>query len=181
MNIIEDAFQFAVDKHAGQFRKGTNTSFITHPFAVSMILKHHGYQDEVVAAGLLHDVLEDTNTTENELRKRFGENVLNLVKAASEPDKTLPWEERKRKTIEELPFKTTNELAVIIADKLHNIYSIKADIDLVGDAVWDRFNRGIDEQFWYFTNILSALNEVSHEMPLVQKLDKEVNNLFLKN
>lgn len=181
VNIIENAFKFALNKHEGQYRKGTMIPYITHPFAVSMILKHHGYDDEVVAAGLLHDVLEDTDTSEKELLKLFGENILTLVKSASEADRSLTWEKRKRQTIEELPFKTTNEVAVIVADKLHNIHSIKADVDLLGEAVWDRFNRGKDEQFWYYTNIVKALSNVSDQVPLVIKLDSEINNLFFAN
>ncbi|MFS0576805.1 HD domain-containing protein [Sporosarcina sp. 179-K 3D1 HS] len=94
MNIIERAFQFALQKHEGQYCKGTDIPYITHPFAVAMILKHHRCRDEVVAAGLLHDTLEDTDTTELELLKLFGSDVLELVQAASESDKSLPWEHR---------------------------------------------------------------------------------------
>ena len=57
MNIIEKAFQFALQKHEGQYRKGTDIPYISHPFAVAMILKHYRYSDEVIAAGLLHDTL----------------------------------------------------------------------------------------------------------------------------
>ena len=70
-----------MEKHDGQYRKGTKIPYITHPFAVAMILKHHRYSDEVVAAGLLHDTLEDTDTTEQEILN-FSPYVLDLVRAA---------------------------------------------------------------------------------------------------
>lgn len=147
-NQVEKAFQFALKKHEGQFRKGTDTPYITHPFAVAMLLKEYRYSDEVIAAGLLHDTLEDTETTEQELRQHFGVEVLELVLAASESTKHLAWELRKLQTIEELPRKSKEQLGVIIADKLHNIRSIQADCDEVGERVWDRFNRGKREQSW---------------------------------
>lgn len=178
VNIIEKAFQFALNKHEGQFRKGTGTPYITHPFAVGMILKHYQYSDTVIAAGILHDTLEDTDTTENELLEVFGKDVLKLVQAASEKDTSLSWEERKQHTIDELPFKTSNQLAVILADKLHNIRSIQDDVDELGEIVWDRFNRGKSDQSWYYTSILNSLSLVTKEMPLVNSLDAEVKTLF---
>ena len=179
LNTIEKAFQFAFSKHDGQFRKGTDIPYITHPFAVSMILKHHQYSDDVVAAGLLHDTLEDTETTEEELQDLFGENVLGLVQAASEEDKTLSWEERKLHTIKELSMKSTDQLAVIVADKLHNLRSIQEDIDTIGATVWYRFNRGKREQSWYYMSIVNALRPVMKEMRLARILDVEVKRLFI--
>lgn len=179
MNTIEKAFQFALSKHRGQFRKGTDIPYITHPFAVSMLLKHHQYSDDIVAAGLLHDTLEDTDTTENELQSQFGDKVLDLVLAASEQDKTLSWEERKRHTIKELGRKNTDQLAVIVADKLHNLRSIQEDVDCVGDAVWSRFNRGKREQSWYYMSIVNALKPVMKDMRLARILEVEVKRLFV--
>ncbi|MFS0576797.1 HD domain-containing protein [Sporosarcina sp. 179-K 3D1 HS] len=179
MNIIEKAFQFAMEKHDSQYRKGTDIPYITHPFAVAMILKHHRYCDEVVAAGLLHDTLEDTDTTEQELLLHFGSNVLKLVQAASEPDKSLPWEQRKLRTIADLANKSPDQLAVIVADKLHNIRSIQSDIDEVGELVWTRFNRGKREQCWYYMSILNAVEPFRREVPLIRILDAEAKRIFI--
>ncbi|BAQ10874.1 metal dependent phosphohydrolase [Bacillus sp. OxB-1] len=178
MNIIEKAFQFALEKHEGQYRKGTTIPYMTHPFAVAMILKHHRYPDEVVAAGLLHDTLEDTDATEQEL-SGFGPYVLELVQAASEPDTSLPWEQRKLRTIAELPAKSPDQLAVIVADKLHNIRSIQSDIGEVGEAVWSRFNRGKRSQSWYYMNILNALEPFRKEVALIRMLENEVMRIFI--
>lgn len=176
--MIEKAFQFALAKHEGHYRKGTNIPYITHPFAVGMILKHHQYSDKIVAAGILHDTLEDTDTTQDELLKQFGQEVLELVQAASEEDKSLSWEKRKRQTIDEISLKTTKQLAVITADKLHNIRSIQDDVDMSGEVVWNRFNRGKPEQAWYYMSVISELGPVAKEIPLVRLLDAEVKRLF---
>ncbi|MCG7344811.1 HD domain-containing protein [Sporosarcina sp. ACRSL] len=178
INIIEQAFQFALEKHDGQYRKGTKIPYITHPFAVAMILKHYRYSDEVVAAGLLHDTLEDTDATEQDLLK-FGPFILDLVRAASELDKSLPWEERKRRTIEELKEKSPDQLAVIVADKLHNIRSVQTDLDEVGEVVWERFNRGKREQSWYYMSLLNAIESRRKEVPIIRKLDAEVRRIFI--
>ncbi|WP_438317258.1 HD domain-containing protein [Sporosarcina sp. FA9] len=178
MNIIEKAFQFALKKHEGQYRKGTDIPYITHPFAVSMILKHYGYSDEVIAAGLLHDTLEDTDTTAEELFA-FGPYVLELVQSASEFDKSLSWEERKHRTIAELTTKSPDQLAVIVADKLHNIRSIQSDIDEVGEAVWHRFNRGKRDQSWYYLSLINALSPHEKDIRLIRVLNAEAKRIFL--
>lgn len=178
-NQVEKAFQFALKKHEGQFRKGTDIPYITHPFAVGMLLKEHRYSDEVIAAGLLHDTLEDTETTESKLLQLFGPVVLDLVQGASEPNKSLSWEERKLHTIEELPRKSKEQLAVIVADKLHNICSIQADIDEKGEHVWDRFNRKKRAQSWYYMSLLNTLSSMKMGMSIGRLLDAEAKRTFI--
>lgn len=179
LNIIEKAFQFALTKHEGQFRRGTDIPYITHPFSVGMILKHHQYSDKVVAAGILHDTLEDTETTEKELLEDFGKEVLELIQAASEEDKTLSWKKRKRQMTDELSLKTQDQLAIIVANKLHNIRSIQDDVALIGETIWEKFNRGKRGQSWYYMSIVNTLNHVAKEMELIHILDAEVKRLFV--
>ncbi|MEK3889367.1 HD domain-containing protein [Bacillus sp. FSL K6-3431] len=180
MHLIEKATQFAAVKHEGQYRKATNIPYITHPFAVGMILQQAGYSEEVVAAGLLHDTIEDTDTTEEELLQEFGEKVLNLVMAATEQDRSLSWEDRKQATINGLALKTPEQIAVVVADKIHNVCSIRTDIDKNGEEVWSRFNRGKQEQAWYYTSIIKAITPFEKKVPLIEKLSAEVNCLFLE-
>lgn len=180
-NIIEKAMEFAAVKHEGQFRKGTNIPYIIHPFGVAFILQKGKQSDEVIAAGLLHDTLEDTDTTEDELREYFGEEILKLVKAASEPDKSLSWEERKQHTIAELPNRSNEELAVIIADKLHNLRSIQADVEQNGDHVWSRFKRGKRDQSWYYMAICHEVESRKQEVPFILEFVSEVQKFFIGN
>lgn len=177
--LIEKAMKFAAIKHEGQMRKGTNIPYIIHPFGVALILQKAKQRDEVIAAGLLHDTLEDTSTTEAELSEHFGEEVLRLVQAASEPDKSLSWEERKQHTILSLPHRSNEEIALIVADKLHNLRSIQEDVEREGDQVWSRFNRGKRDQSWYYMSILHALKEKKRDIPIIRVFEKETQNLFI--
>ncbi|TAA72727.1 HD domain-containing protein [Planococcus salinarum] len=176
--LIDKAARFAAIKHDGQYRKGSNIPYITHPFGVAMILMEEKQPDSLIAAGLLHDTLEDTEVTEEELFEHFGEEILMLVKAASEPDKTLSWELRKQHTIANLPSHSTEELYLILADKLHNLRSVQADVLKQGNAVWGRFKRGKREQSWYYMSIVHELRARKREIPLIRKLEEEAMELF---
>ena len=178
MSIIEEAINFAAKAHDGQNRKSTDIPYISHPFAVGMILQQSKCSDEVIAAGILHDTLEDTSVTSEELSKHFGDKVTKLVKLHPQPDKSLPWKERKQHTINALKSAFIEEIQVITADKLHNLKSIRADIELQGEVVWDRFNRGKRDQHWYYSNIVKALLPRKKEFKLIGKLEKEVKAVF---
>ena len=95
------AIEFATKKHNGQLRKGTLISYIVHPLEVMQILYSMRADTNLMIAGILHDTLEDTNTTPEEIKKLFGKDVLNLVESNSE-DKSKTWCERKTHTIKEL-------------------------------------------------------------------------------
>ena len=97
--MINNAIDVAMRAHQNQFRKGTAIPYVTHPLAVGIILAKAGCADEVIVAGILHDTVEDTPMTLDNLRDLFGEKVADIVKGASEPDKSLPWEDRKRHTL----------------------------------------------------------------------------------
>jgi (p)ppGpp synthase/HD superfamily hydrolase len=89
MTLIDQSIEFAAHAHRGQKRKGTKIPYISHPYAVGMILQQAGCEEEVVAAGILHDTLEDTKTTEEDLLSLFGSVVLAIVKGSSEPEREL--------------------------------------------------------------------------------------------
>lgn len=177
--LIEKAACFAAVKHDGQYRKGSHIPYITHPYGVAMILMEEKQPEKTIAAGLLHDTLEDTETTEEELFKNFGEEILMLVKAASEKDRSQSWEMRKQHTIANLPNHSTSELYLILADKLHNLRSIQVDARKFGDSIWSRFNRGKREQCWYYMSISRAVREKKKDVPLIRKLEEETNELFI--
>ncbi|MBM7609694.1 (p)ppGpp synthase/HD superfamily hydrolase [Lysinibacillus composti] len=178
MNIVQKAINLAAVAHAGQMRKGTNIPYITHPFAVGMMLQQTRCSEEVIAAGILHDTLEDTDVTKEQLLEMFGEQVTRLVEAASEPDKTLPWKERKRHTIHSLQHASIDEIHVITADKVHNLQSIREDLKQSGESVWDRFKRGREEQHWYYSSIVQELSPRKKECQLIETLEKEVKAVF---
>ena len=154
--IIANAICFAVRAHDGQTRKGSDIPYITHPVEVALILAQMGAGDDLIAAGLLHDTLEDTDTTAEELEAAFGKNVLAIVESDSE-NKTLSWEERKQATLTLLPNEGREAQMLALADKLANMRSIAEDYATLGDALWKRFNRGYEQQKWYYTGLHAAL------------------------
>jgi hypothetical protein len=97
--MVQKALAVAAAAHRGQVRKGSGRPYILHPVAVAQLLVEAGCGNEVVAAGLLHDTLEDTSLTLGELRGWFGGKVASIVAGCSEPHKSVPWEQRKGHTL----------------------------------------------------------------------------------
>lgn len=179
MDLIEKAIIVASKAHDGQYRKLTNIPYITHPLGVGLILMNINARMELVAAGILHDTVEDTELTLKDIKDGFGDEVAELVDGCSEPDKSLSWEARKEHTISFLRAASDDIRTVVCADKLHNIRSIIHDYDKQGEQVWDRFNRGKEKQEWYYRNIIKSLGHAS-TFPLLEELKQEVDILFNK-
>ncbi len=181
LSLPDRAAEFALRKHRNQLRKGSDIPYIAHPFAVCLILARIDCDDEVLAAALLHDTLEDTETTAEELQGIFGEAVTAIVKGCSEPDKSLPWEERKEHTIHFLRSASLEIRLVAAADKLHNARSISEEWNRLGEGVWERFNRGPARQEWYYRSVFEALNAGEGDAKLdsiISLLATEVDYLF---
>ena len=138
-NKILQAAAFAAQKHAGQRRKGGDAEpYINHPLDVANLLANVGRIDdpEVIMAGLLHDTIEDTNTTAEELMELFGERTVSMVLEVTD-DKSLPKKERKRLQIEHAPHLSPGAKAVKLADKISNI----KDVTHNPPAHWDKDRR----------------------------------------
>lgn len=181
VNIIERAIIFATLAHAGQTRKSElYKPQIVHPFAVAQILMENGITDpNVIATSYLHDVTEDTKFTLEDIRKNFGEDIAHLVEVASEPDKSKPWEERKKHKIETTRELSLREKLVPTADKINNIEDIYRKNKKLGYKDFSAFNRGEEKQEWYFRNIYKSLiaNE-DRKNPLFVRLENAINNVF---
>jgi (p)ppGpp synthase/HD superfamily hydrolase len=177
MNLIEKAIITATKAHDKQYRKKTKIPYIIHPYSVGMILMKKGCNDEVVAAGLLHDTVEDTKLTLEDIEKEFGNTVAEIVRGCSEPDKNLSWEERKEHTLAKLKTASLDIRLVACADKIHNIRSIRDDLMVQGESVWKRFNRGKEKQEWYYKGLVVSLGYAS-KFELLEQLEEEVGLLF---
>jgi len=154
---VDLAITLAAKAHLHQRRKSEDLPFITHPFAVGLILCKIDSPEEVIAAGILHDTVEDTEVTLDEIRRQFGRKVADIVEGASEPDKSLPWEERKTHTVEFLRTAPLEVKMVVCADKLHNVKTIERERRRIGDRVWERFRRGKEQQEWYYRALIDSL------------------------
>ncbi len=180
-SFLEKAILYATRAHEGQIRKGTQTPFIVHPFTVGMILYEQGCDEEVVISGILHDTVEDTELTLADIECEFGERVAKIVSFVTEPDKTQPWEVRKQwmlETIKTAPFEAK---FVSCADKLHNLRTLMATHQQVGELVWQHFSRGYDQQKWYAHGMILSLFaglEEKYQKPMFFELKDRVEEFY---
>jgi len=125
MNLVLKATQFAALKHCDQRRKDGKTPYIIHPISVAMILSEIGSIEdpEILSAALLHDTLEDTDTSAHELDKNFGSRVRIIVEELTDND-MLTFSQSKQMQIENAPYLSKNATLVRIADKISNVSDV---------------------------------------------------------
>lgn len=154
---IEKAIRLSVQAHAGQVRKADpHIPYATHPFHVALIVRQAGGDEDSVIAALLHDVLEDTDVTPEDLDEGFGSRVTALVREVSE-DKTLPWEERKARMVEQLRGASPEAALVAAADKVHNLETLVEAHSRKGTEIWGAFRRGPDATIRFYIEAFAAL------------------------
>jgi len=157
--LLNHALNFAAQAHAHQKRKGTAVPYIVHPVGVMLVLLEFEVREpELLAAALLHDTVEDTATTLEDLRRTFGLRVAEIVEGCSEPDKGDTWENRKHHTVEYLKTAPPEIILVSAADKLHNLRSMVTDEMEWGAALWARFKRGRAQTGWYYRALADSFS-----------------------
>ncbi|MCL1794592.1 MAG: HD domain-containing protein [Oscillospiraceae bacterium] len=167
MGILEKAISFAAEKHSGYVRKGSDIPYIVHPLEALAIAAGITSDHDILAAAVLHDVVEDTPATLEDIAEKFGERIAELVASESE-DKMfdLPpsesWKLRKEATIQALQNASIDEKIIVLSDKLSNIRAIHRDIVREGDVIWEKFNQKDKKMHeWYYRAIADALTEIS--------------------
>ena len=175
------ALALAARAHRDQLRKGTDLPYIAHPVHVSIILIRHGFAEDLAIAGLLHDVVEDTDTSLALIAAEFGDQVARLVEAVSETKSShgaeLPWEQRKAEKLAHLQAAGPDVAALKAADAIHNLRSIIADLNSAGPAVWQRFKRGPGPTLGYYHAILDAVRAKLGMHPIVAELADALGDL----
>ncbi|HEY9876056.1 MAG TPA: HD domain-containing protein [Candidatus Obscuribacterales bacterium] len=175
-----DALTFATQLHATQTRKGSGVPYIAHLLAVASIALEHGANEDEAIAALLHDAIEDQGgaATREEIRRRFGNTVTEIVDGCTDADTTPkpPWRPRKEAYIAHIPTASASVRLVSAADKLHNARSILNDYRLMGDSVWNRFQGGKTGTLWYYRSMLDAFRKAG-STPLIDELDRVVSEL----
>ena len=193
---LEAAVRLAARGHHRQLRKrdGTGTDcagggtplpadcvpYLTHLTGVACILARLGERDEVVAAGLLHDYLEDVPDPDGRerIRREVGEEVLELVLALTESgrdpsDPAGTWSARKQGAIDRVASMQRDAVVIKVADLLHNLSSLLVDLESAASpaAVWSRFNAGPSRQLWYSRGLLAAARQRLGPHPLLTEVD----------
>jgi guanosine-3',5'-bis(diphosphate) 3'-pyrophosphohydrolase len=157
---LEQAFRWAAECHEGQTRKASRTPYFQHVAAVALVLARAGFDEDVVIAGLLHDVVEDTSATLADVTARFGSVVAGIVGHCSEiktddRGNKRPWIDRKRDHLAAMAHAPLSARAVMLADKLHNLVSIEVDLR-AARPVWSQFNAAREQVLWYYATAIDA-------------------------
>ncbi len=184
ISLMDRAIIFATRAHSGTFRKGTNIPYIVHPIEAAAIVATLTDDPDVIAAAVLHDVVEDTDATVDEIRFFFNDHIAKLVEAESENKRRdLPpqetWMLRKMETLEFLRNEADREAKILaLADKLSNMRAIHRDQKSVGDKLWERFNEKRKERHgWMYRQVADALCDLKDTIAW-QEYDDLVKKTF---
>ena len=184
MTIFDEAIRFAVEKHSGMLRKRESTPYILHPLEVATIVSTISSDEELLAAAVLHDTVEDTDTTLEEIRRLFGPRVAMLVASETEDKRrSLPpsesWRIRKEESLEELRHAADPAVRVLwLGDKLSNMRSFYRAWKISGDSIWESFNQSDPaQQAWYYRSIDAILSELK-SCDAWQEFHHLVNTIF---
>jgi guanosine-3',5'-bis(diphosphate) 3'-pyrophosphohydrolase len=173
--LVRRAYAFAEQAHRGQRRKD-GQAYISHPVRVARVLAGLGYDDDVLAAALLHDVVEDTPATIAELRRAFGARVAELVGCVSE-DPDLSGEERKRAYRESVRVAPDAARAICAADKVCNLDDLCTAAATEDHLVLQRFHGGLHAQVQRFGAELRMLRDAGAHTALLEALERGLEGL----
>jgi (p)ppGpp synthase/HD superfamily hydrolase len=167
--IAQAALEFASERHAGQYREIDHAPFIVHPIEVGRLLRCDGQPDDVIAAGLLHDVLEKTATSSAELRHRFGVRIAWLVETVSDDPSSRDYEARKRDLRDRVARGDADTWAIFAADKISKVR------ELAQLAPRRRHGTKNRAELTHYRASLTMLRQVAGDLALVDSLDTELN------
>ena len=181
--ILDHAIVFAVKAHANTERRGKGYPYIVHPLEAVEIVATMTPDQELLAAAALHDTVEDTEVTVEQLKAEFGERVASLV--ADESD-VMPegmteedsWHQRKQAAIDRLSKASHDAKMVALGDKLSNMRAIARDYDEIGDALWNRFHTNDPKEHeWHYRGLADALHELDNTVAY-KEFESLINKVF---
>lgn len=170
-SFFDKAAKFAIEAHRGTERRGKSYPYIIHPMEAASIVATMTNDPEMLAAAILHDTVEDTDVTIEQILEQFGDRVAELVQHETAPaDKSLTWRERKSMQIKQLMEAPHDSKIVALGDKLSNMRGIALDYEQIGDEVWNLFHapNGKSDVEWYYRSLGEALSELSETLAYQQ-------------
>jgi (p)ppGpp synthase/HD superfamily hydrolase len=176
--LVRAALEKARIAHAGQIRNGSGgMAYVEHPIAVAELLDEHDYGADAVAAALLHDVIEDSDTTLDELRQEFGEKVAGLVGALTDDEQIESYRERKAEHRERVAAADGEAMAIYAADKLTNATTLRRAYEEEGDSVRGEFKVPLELKLEIWNADMGLLREKAPEVPFLDRLEEEISAL----
>lgn len=185
-DLIEKAYQFAAMAHKGTYRKGTRIPYISHLMETAQIVSTMSKDEDVIAAALLHDVVEDTIYTIGDIQREFGDRIAGFVAAESEDKMThLPasetWYIRKKNFLDHIQEQCREVQLIALSDKLSNMRSTARDYKEIGDKLWERFHQKDKELHkWYYLGVGDRLSHLSNLKPW-KEYKRLCAKVFLEN
>ena len=193
-SLLDRAIIFAVRAHAGTERRGKGFPYIVHPMEAVEIVATMTRDQELLAAAALHDTVEDTDTTVEQVREEFGDRIASLI--ASESD-TMPegvserlrvgeqssgmedsWHTRKQAAIDRLTRASHDAKIVALGDKLSNMRAIARDYAEQGDALWNLFHaKDSKDHEWHYRGLADALSELRDTFAY-REFEELINQVF---
>jgi (p)ppGpp synthase/HD superfamily hydrolase len=176
--LIRNALELAERAHAGQTRSGSGgMAYIHHPVAVAELLAEQGYDEETVAAALLHDVVEDSDASVEDIAERFGLRVASLVEVLTDDESIEPYERRKGEHRRRVKEAGGDALAIYAADKLSNVRVLRRAYANEGEAAGEEFKAPLDVKEDIWRADLEMLRREATELPFVDELESELEKL----
>lgn len=181
--LLDRAIVFAVKAHAGTERRGKGFPYIVHPMEAMEIVATMTSDQELLAAAALHDTVEDTDVTLEDIRKEFGDRIASLVAVESDEvpvgvPEEASWHDRKQAAIDRLSKTTYDAKIVALGDKLSNMRAIARDYAEMGNALWGRFHaKDPKDHEWHYRGLADALRELQ-DAAAFQEFESLINQVF---
>ena len=185
-DLLDRAIVFAVRAHHNTERRGKGFPYIVHPMEAVEIVATITSDQELLAAAALHDTIEDTNVTVDELRREFGDHIADLVFAESDQfaegvSEEDSWHDRKQAAITRLKNAPHDAKIVAMGDKLSNMRAIARDYAMKGDELWNIFHvKNKADHEWHYRGLADSLSELSDTFAY-QEFVALINQVFPKN
>ena len=183
--LLDRAILFAVKAHAGTERRGKGFPYIVHPMEAMEIVATITPDQELLAAAALHDTVEDTDVTVEEIRAQFGERIASLVAAESDEmpagvSEEDSWHARKKAAIDRLAAASHDAKIVALGDKLSNMRAIARDYAVKGDELWKIFHASDPKDHeWHYRGLANSLRELSDTFAF-QEFEALIDQVFGK-
>ena len=182
-DLLDRAIEFAVRAHAGTERRGKGFPFIVHPMEAVSIVATMTSDQGLLAAAALHDTVEDTDVTVEDIRREFGDRIADIV--ADETDsihegmsESESWHARKQASMDRLSKASREVKMVAMGDKLSNMRAIARDYQVKGDELWNLFHvTDRSEHEWRYRGLADALRELSDTFAF-QEFEHLINQVF---
>jgi (p)ppGpp synthase/HD superfamily hydrolase len=175
--VVREAHELLLQTHDGQRQKVNGRPYVEHPMLVATDVAAEGFEPEMVAAALLHDIVEDSDVTVDDVRERFGDRVADLVDVMTDTAEVSDYERRKEIHRRRVSAAGPEAAAIFAADKLNNVRALRAAYEVDGEEVAQRFNQPLDVKLCVWVADVEFVSGHAAAVPYAQTLSDEVAGL----